>query len=117
VTTKTPAMDEELRDRLLAERDELRGQLDELTSVPCDPMEAVSFGKRVGEGTSQAVERIAQVSTAKALDAKLRDVERALAKLDDGTYGSCDACGRPIGDARLEAMPWAVMCIDCASAG
>jgi len=68
-------------------------------------MGAVSFGKRVGEGTSQAVERIAQVDAAKKLDAKLRDVGRALDKLDDGTYGTCDVCGAPVGRERLEAIP------------
>jgi DnaK suppressor protein len=80
-------------------------------------MAAVSFGKRVGEGTSQAVERITQVSAAKNLDAKLRDVERALGKLDDGTYGTCDRCGEPIAEDRLEAIPWAVRCMACASIG
>lgn len=80
-------------------------------------MAAVSFGKRVGEGTSQAVERIAQVSAAKSLATKLRDVERALEKLDEGTYGSCDRCEAAISDERLEAIPWAVLCMGCASAG
>jgi len=74
-------------------------------------MAAVSFGKRVGEGTSQAVERITQVDAAKNLDAKLADVERALEKLDEGTYGACDVCGEPIGDERQEAIPWAVRCV------
>jgi DnaK suppressor protein len=78
-------------------------------------MGAVSFGKRVGEGTSQAVERIAQVDAARNLDAKLGDVERALQKLDEGTYGSCDVCGTAIGAERLEAIHWAVRCIDHAS--
>jgi DnaK suppressor protein len=106
----------EIRRTLVAERDGLRGQLGEITAVPRDPMAAVSFGKRVGEGTTQAVERIAQVATAKQLDAKLRDVERALAKLDEGTYGTCDECGGRVGDERLAAMPWAVRCVSCASA-
>lgn len=100
-----------IRRALQVERDELRSQLDEMKAAPRDPMAAVSFGKRVGEGTSQAVERIAQVSAAKSLDAKLHDVERALSKLDDGTYGTCDECGEPIGDERLEAIPWAILCI------
>ena len=95
--------------------DELRDDLATLTAAPRDPMGAVSFGKRVGEGTSQAVERIAQVDAAKQLDAKLRDVERALEKLDDGSYGRCDVCGSPIGRARLEAIPWAARCIDHAA--
>jgi len=102
----------EVRAVLERVRDELRSELDTLTAAPRDPMGAVSFGKRVGEGTSQAVERIAQVDAAQRLDAKLHDVERALVKLDEGTYGACDVCGRPIGDERLEAIPWAVLCLD-----
>ena len=102
----------EVRSVLERARDELRSDLETLTAAPRDPMGAVSFGKRVGEGTSQAVERIAQVDAAQRLDAKLRDVERALEKLDEGTYGTCDVCGRPIGAERLEAIPWAVLCLD-----
>jgi DnaK suppressor protein len=79
-------------------------------------MGAVSFGKRVGEGTSQAIERITQVDAAKKLDAKLRDVERALGKLDEGSYGTCDACGGSIPPERLEAIPWAVRCVRDAAA-
>ena len=96
-------------------RDELRAEIAMLTAAPRDPMGAVSFGKRVGEGTSQAVERIAQVDAAKRLDAKLRDVERALEKLDKGTYGICEVCGSTIAAERLEAIPWAVRCIDHAA--
>jgi DnaK suppressor protein len=92
-------------------RDELRVELASLTAAPRDPMAAVSFGKRVGEGTSQAVERITQVDAAKKLGAKLADVARALDKLDEGTYGTCDVCGEPIGDERLEAIPWAARCV------
>lgn len=106
---------EGIRAALQAERDELRAQLDTLTATPRDPMGSVSFGKRVGEGTSQAVERIAQVSAAQALDAKLGDVERALQKLDEETYGVCDVCGGPIGDERLEAIPSAGRCVDDAA--
>ena len=97
-------------------RDELRQELETLTAAPRDPMGAVSFGKRVGEGTSQAVERIAQVDAARRLHEKLKDVDRALVKLDEGTYGRCDVCGRPIGAERLEAIPWAVRCVDHANA-
>lgn len=104
-----------VRTSLERARIELRAELEELTAAPRDPTATVSFGKRVGEGTSQAVERIAQVDAARQLDAKLRDVERALAKLDEGTYGTCDVCGRPIASERLEAIPWAVLCVDDAA--
>jgi DnaK suppressor protein len=106
----------EIRDVLERVRDRLRSELDELTAAPRDPMAAVSFGKRVGEGTTQAVERIAQVDAAKHLDAKLHDVQRALAKVDEGTYGTCDGCGRPIAAERLQAIPWAVLCVEHARA-
>lgn len=103
--------DTRVRTELERVRDALRSELEELTAAPRDPMGAVSFGKRVGEGTTQAVERIAQVDAAKKLGAKLRDVERAIAKVDEGTYGTCDVCGSPIGSERLEAVPWAVRCV------
>ena len=106
----------EVRAVLERARDELRHEIETLTAAPRDPMGAVSFGKRVGEGTSQAVERIAQVDAAKRLDAKLHDIDRALAKLDERTYGRCDNCGEPIAPERLEAIPWAVRCIDHANA-
>jgi len=113
LTTDVEAVRAGLRDR----RAELEAELAVLTDAPRDPMGSVSFGKRVGEGTSQAVERLAQTSAARALWTKLQDVVRALAKLDDGTYGVCDACGGPIEPERLEAIPWATRCLTCARAG
>jgi RNA polymerase-binding transcription factor DksA len=49
------------------------------------------------------------------LEETLTEVERALAKLDEGAYGICESCQKPIGEARLEAMPATRYCIDCAS--
>jgi RNA polymerase-binding protein DksA len=49
------------------------------------------------------------------LEETLAEVERALAKLDEGSYGSCESCGKPISEARLEAMPATRYCIDCAN--
>lgn len=43
-----------------------------------------------------------------------RDVDKALQHVDDGTYGVCASCGRQIPDARLDAVPTAVLCIQCA---
>ena len=48
--------------------------------------------------------------------AQLRQVEDALERLVAGTFGACRSCGRPIGAERLEAIPWAALCIDCARA-
>ena len=47
------------------------------------------------------------------LRSSLRDVEHALSKFERGTYGSCERCGGPIAVERLEAIPWARLCITC----
>ena len=72
---------------------------------------SIGFGKRVGEGTSQAVERIAAVSADEELQAMLDEVKRAQEKLAEGTYGRCDECGVEIAPERLEARPWATRCV------
>jgi DnaK suppressor protein len=105
----------EVRGVLLARLADLEQELAELTAIPRDPMTAVSFGKRIGDGTTEAVERLAKVGTAEKLDAMRADVVRGLEKLDDGTYGICDRCGMLIPEDRLEARPWSVRCVRCAS--
>lgn len=102
---------EELRVR----RDQLTAELGVVTTVERDPDASVSFGKRIGDGTTAAVERLNLVGTARELQAMLRDVDRALRKLEEGTYGICDRCGMLISEDRLEARPWSVLCIDCAA--
>lgn len=101
----------ELSERLAS----LDEELGDLTAVPRDPASAVSFGKRIGDGTTEAVERLTRVGTAEQLAAMRADVARALAKLDDGTYGLCDRCGLAIPDERLLARPWSVLCVRCAA--
>src|SRR5690242_21964858 len=100
----------ELRDRGRALRDELRT----LTERPPDATPAVGFGRRVGDGTTEAVERINTTATARSIAAAIGEVDRALEKLDEGTYGTCDDCGGSIGTERLDAVPWAALCVDCA---
>ena len=102
---------------LAKRRDELATELGVMTTIERDPDASVSFGKRIGDGTTEAVDRLNRVGTAKELEAMLRDVERALVKIDEGTYGICDRCGRLIPEARLEARPWSVRCVDCAALG
>ena len=104
-------MDTDVAVRLHAKRDELDEQMATLEAKPAE-QGAISFGKRVGEGTSMAVDRLAQVAVHDGLQVTRADVERALTKLEEGSYGTCDSCGRPIPGARLEALPWAVLCVE-----
>jgi RNA polymerase-binding transcription factor DksA len=98
-------------ERLLAEREaELEEQLAELTKPPGE-LGTISFGKRVGEGTSMAVDRLAAVSAQEHLLAMLEEVRRAQQRLAEGTYGTCEVCGEPIPEGRLEARPWATRCV------
>lgn len=101
------------RHELAARRIELSLELDKLTAPP-EEGASVGFGKRVGDGTTEAVERLATTATARSLAASIADIDRALAKIDAGSYGFCDMCGGEIAKARLEALPATSLCIDCA---
>lgn len=102
---------DEPRSTLTAKLAEIDDQMATMEKKPVD-QGSISFGKRIGEGTSMAVDRLAQVAVHDQLQITRADVVRALAKLDDGTYGVCDACGEPIPAGRLEALPWAVLCVE-----
>ena len=104
---------EDVREVLLARRQELSARAAGLTAAP-DASGGISFGKRVGDGTSIAVERLTQVAAHQQILLQLEEIERALAKLDDGSYGVCDSCGDPIPEGRLEIHPWAAVCVPCA---
>ena len=61
---------------------------------------------------SETFEREKDLSILERVEGELDDVEHALRRLEEGTYGTCEACGRPIGDARLEVQPAARFCVD-----
>lgn len=105
---------DEVRAALTAKLDEIDDEMAEMEKVPED-QGSISFGKRIGEGTSMAIDRMAQVAVHDRLQRTRADVVRALEKLDDGSYGRCDVCGRDIGEGRLEALPWAVLCVEDAA--
>ncbi len=97
---------------LAERRADLARELARLTAPPAVGQN-LSFGKRIGDGTTEAVERISTTATARSISASLDEVERALAKIDDGSYGRCDSCGQAIPADRLEARPATALCIEC----
>lgn len=92
---------------------EIRERLAEMKKPPSKGS-TIGFGKRVGDGTSEAVSRFTEVGIANDLEVTASRIERALEKLDEGTYGVCDACGEPIAEGRLRAAPASSTCIECA---
>src|SRR4029079_9218566 len=92
------------RTLLTAKLAEIDAQMTTMAAPPAEQSN-ISFGKRVGDGTQMAVDRLAQVGVHEKLRITRADVLRALAKLDDGTYGVCDACGKPIPAGRAEGAP------------
>jgi DnaK suppressor protein len=93
----------------------LRERRGAITKAP-ERGSGVSFGKRVGDGTTEAVSRLTDVGVVDSLNATEERIERALEKIAEGSYGVCDRCGSPIPEKRLEAAPESVLCVACASA-
>jgi DnaK suppressor protein len=104
------AVRHELEDR----RDRAHERLAALAKRP-ERGSAVGFGKRIGDGTSEAVSRLTDIGVGGSLERGMHRTQRALEKLDDETYGVCDACGSAIARGRLKAMPDAVLCMECAA--
>lgn len=103
-----------IRRELEARRDRTSERLAALAERP-ERGSAVGFGKRIGDGTSEAVSRLTDIGVGNSLERGLHRTARALAKLDEGTYGICDACGARIARGRLKAMPDGVLCLECAA--
>lgn len=64
---------------------------------------------------SKTVEREQEISLANSVRDRMIQVERALERVDDGDYGICEKCGKPIPAARLAAFPSATLCVNCKS--
>ena len=107
---------DEVRAMLEARREDTRARVATLAKRP-ERGASQGFGKRIGDGTIEAVSRFNEIGVGTSLETGLERTERALAKLDEGTYGSCDNCGQPIAEKRLRAMPDVVLCIECAKRG
>jgi DnaK suppressor protein len=107
-----------------ARRSDLQGQLSglrrEIEEQGADPdADEVAFADDAGfsDRSHSTEERSRLIALVRALRSNLHDVQRAVAKMDGGTYGTCERCGKPIAPERLEALPWAMLCIDCKQKG
>lgn len=105
---------ERIKQRLQEKEAELLEQLSEQTEAaptPVDPIEA-SEGPQDFEETAVDFLEMQQEQSASVNErALLSEVRAALRRIDKGTYGRCIACGQPIPEKRLEAIPWAARCL------
>ena len=92
-----------IRADLERERDELRSQLEE---------QGIDFDENFADSGQVAAEQGEHRALIDRLTGALRDVDLALSKLDDGSFGTCEVCGDEIPEPRLEAMPSARYCIN-----
>jgi RNA polymerase-binding transcription factor DksA len=97
-----------LRDALEHERDDLRARIGELEN---DSDGSLTFDENFADSGQVAAEMGENKTIAASLRDQLDEVEAALARFDQGTYGRCEVCGDEIAEARLEAMPAARSCI------
>ena len=77
----------------------------------------IQFDEESGEGDTLNVERERDLALSAQARASVEEIDRALAKMDAGTYGICERCGNPIPKARLKALPYASLCVACKSGG
>jgi len=102
----------DLRIVLEQERGTLTARLAEMGSLSDGE---IAFDQNFADSSQVTAERGEVEALAGSLRESLVDVEAALVKLDDGTYGVCAECGQAISPARLEAKPAAALCMECAS--
>ena len=106
---------EHARARLAEERSRLesiREGVDTSESEDESLSELSSLDQHQADIGSETFEREKDMSVLEQVEAELSDIEHALKRLDDGTYGTCEACGKKISDERLEALPAARFCLD-----
>jgi DnaK suppressor protein len=101
---------EEERTRLQGIRDGLQREQEEGSSETGG--ELSSFDQHPGDSGTETFEMEKNVSLLEQVDDELNEIEAAAQRLERGTYGTCQACGRPIGDDRLEAMPATRFCVE-----
>ena len=97
---------------LREERAATERRLGRFTAIP-EKGSSIGFGKRVGDGTIEAVDRLNQIGVGHHLESRLERINRALAQIEAGTYGTCEVCGERIDPRRMRAAPASTVCVTC----
>ncbi|HET7237293.1 MAG TPA: TraR/DksA C4-type zinc finger protein [Actinomycetota bacterium] len=120
-TTHTKKELEDLRQRLLSEQAELNDQLTTIeetsfSTSQSDMSGEVSFDEENADAGTFTFERERDLSIENNVRDLLGKIDRALTRMDEGTFGICSRCGKPIEKARLKALPYVDLCIKDAQA-
>jgi len=109
---------DQIKNELLSRRNEVIKELDSYTNSDKhekDDHKAKfpQYGDKLEENAQEITEYTTNLATEKILESTLRDIDAALKRMEDGSYGVCKYCGRDIGEKRLLARPVASACIEC----
>lgn len=108
---------ERFRERLLDERRRVTDAIEYLSGeqegASEDETSDVRLDDHIADNATETFDREIDHSLGANAVAVLAAIDRALARIDEGTFGVCARCGQPIGEERLEAVPYATLCIDC----
>jgi RNA polymerase-binding protein DksA len=112
---------DEFKQRLSTERDELQAQLTELEessfkTTQSDMTGESGFDEEYADAGTATFERERDLSIENNVKDLLQKIDRALGRIDAGTFGLCERCGKPIEKARIKALPYANLCIKDAQA-
>jgi RNA polymerase-binding transcription factor len=107
---------DELREHLVKERADLQAQLDELESSTFSANQSemtgeMGYDEEPADAGTATFEREKDLSLVNNIHDLMDRIDKALGKMDDGTYGLCDRCGKPIEKLRLKALPYANLCL------
>lgn len=107
-----------LRKQLLEERASAIAELERYGADPAsERVEPIDVDENFADSAAATAERSEVLALIGTTRERLAEVEAALRKMDEGTYGICEVCERPIAEARLEARPLSLRCVECASRG
>jgi len=105
------------RDMLLDERERARGAIENLHAEHPGSLEdetgEEASDQHMGDIATETYDRELDSTLEDSEEAKLAAIEAALKRIENGTYGTCQRCGKPIAEERLEALPYAELCIEC----
>ena len=112
-----PVDTERFRELLLEERARVERALGHLHEENPGPItegeEEETFDNHLGDAAAVTFDREMDLSLEENSGHVLAAIDAALSRIDDGTFGTCARCGKPIAEERLEAMPYATLCIEC----